>query len=463
MLDSRSDDESMDTQESIESVSESKSTTSSKPPETFLDPNEVVPSTYFYKKSSSRPTISELREKSKHSKHKKAPPVDETKKNMGTFTGVYLPVIVNLVGMTYWVRAGKLVGDCGVVYALLIIWVSAIISIILISSLSALGTNGEMDGGGIYFVISRSIGPELGRCLTIFLDVSTCLGAAAIVVGFAETIVSVYEPKYITGKAINDVRLLAFAIMFISIPLSFRWTQSLRITSFTHLMGLASFFIGCFMHKPYTVQGFIGQSVEKFKINAFEPRTVSKFFGYIYTVSPAFTSLTGCLSYAGNLKRPQKMIPNGLVYAFATSLLIWHVTIILLGLCGDKQFLQENTISPIIAFGINKWIGFATIIVFAMHRSLGNIGYEIGLITDMANDNLLPKIRWCYDYWMPLSITAIFIGIGSLDFSSNINTIFWLTMGVVFNWCVWSASRSHIPGWRPKSKLYSPWLSFFAS
>lgn len=335
-----------------------------------MDPNNIGPSTVFYRETSTRPDIRELREKAKNAKYTKAPPVDKTKKNFGTFAGVFLPVIVNLISMTYWVRAGKLVGDCGVVYSLLIIWVSAIISIIIITSLCALGTNGEMDRGGVYFVISRSIGPELGRCLNIFLDISTCLSAAAVVVGFAETIVSMYDPKYFTGSYMNDVRLLAFAFMFISIPLSTKWTYSLRITATFHTIGLLSFFIGCFARKKHSTMGFMSPNVDTFKSNAIAPEmTVQKFFNYIYTVSPGFTSLTGCFSYAGSLKRPAKMIPRGLIIAFSISLLIWHVTIIMLGLCGDRQFLQDNIISPIMSFGINKWIGFATIIVFSIHRS----------------------------------------------------------------------------------------------
>lgn len=443
--------------------SESMSTQTTTPPQTFLDPNDIGPSTVYYRETSSRPDIRDLREKVKKSNINRAPPVDREKKNMGTFLGVFLPIIVSLMSMTYWVRVGKLVGDCGVVYSLLIIWVSAIVSLILITTLSALGSNGEMDRGGIYFIMSRSIGPELGRCLTLFLDVSTCLGAAGVVVGFAETIISMYEPKYFTGTQLNDIRLIAFAVMFCSIPLYRWWTYSLRITGLTHTIGLICFFIGCFSRKPGSTSGFTGPSVLTFKSNALAPMTVSKFFSYIYTVSPGFTALTGCWSYAGNLKRPMKMIPRGLLIAFGVSILIWHVTIIMLGLCADKTFLESNVASPLMSFSINKWIGFTTIIVFGIHRSHGNLGYEIDLVTTLADDKLLPKIRWHYDYVIPLTITAIFVAIGDLDFTANINTIFFLTLSVVFNWCVWSASRAHIPGWRPKAKYWSPYLSLFGA
>lgn len=430
---------------------------------TNLDPNVLISAGLFNNNTTIRPNINEIREKTRKLIINKEPPVDDPKKSMGMFTGVFLPIFVSLISMTYWTRIGKLVGDCGIFYSILILWIAAAVSLILMTSLAALSTNGEMDGGGIYFIISRTIGPEIGRSLNLFLDISTCLSAASVVISFAETIVSMYQPNFLTGKEINDIRVIAFIIMLLSIPLSFKWTYSLRITSVTHCIGIICFILGCLIRYPESTEGFTGISLSTFKNNMLEPMNFSKFFSYIYLVTPGFTALTGCFAYAGNLKKPGKMIPCGMFYAFIASLIIWHVTILLIGSCSDKLFLQSNDISPILAFSLNKWIGFFTIMVYSIHRSLGNIGYQIGLITEMANDNVLPKIIWHYDYIIPLVLTSIFVCFGNLDFTANINTIFFLTMTVVFNYCVFLISRSHITGWRPRAKYWSPALSMFGS
>lgn len=272
-----SDYNTSDTQEGDESISDESNTSQSTsvPPETFLDPDDVGPSSVFYKSEQVRPEIYELRAKSRHLKISKGPPVDKQQKNMKTFKGVFLPVIVNLISMTYFTRAGKLVGDLGVVYSLAIIWISYVICIISITSLNAFGTNGEISGAGIYYVISRTIGPELGRSLTFFLDLSACLGTAATVVGFAESLVSMYDPKYFTGLYVNDIRLLSFAILIIATVLNNYWSWGLTITGITHAVGIICFFIGCFERVPGSTLGFLGPSEENFRINCWGKVTVS--------------------------------------------------------------------------------------------------------------------------------------------------------------------------------------------
>lgn len=41
-------------------------------------------------------------------------------------------------------------------------------------SLSAMITNGEMKGGGSYYIISRSVGPELGGAIGVVWDRLSC-------------------------------------------------------------------------------------------------------------------------------------------------------------------------------------------------------------------------------------------------------------------------------------------------
>ncbi|EAX91760.1 hypothetical protein TVAG_317490 [Trichomonas vaginalis G3] len=163
-------------------------------------------------------------------------------------------------------------------------------------------------------------------------------------------------------------------------------------------------------------------------------------------VSPGFTALTGCFAYASNLKRPQKMIPRGLWWSFGVYVLLWHVTIILIALCSERQFLIDNIVAPLVSFNVNRWICLVTFIVFGLYNSMSSVNSEVGYLVDLAADELIPPIKWHYNYWFPLAITAIFVAIGNLDFTANINTIFFLQISFVMNMCVFIASMLHIPG-----------------
>lgn len=68
-----------------------------------------------------------------------------------------------------FLRLSWVVGQAGIVQSLIIIVISAVVCIITTLSLSAICTNGEVKGGGIYYLISRSLGPEFGMLSNILI------------------------------------------------------------------------------------------------------------------------------------------------------------------------------------------------------------------------------------------------------------------------------------------------------
>ncbi len=53
-------------------------------------------------------------------------------------------------------------GQAGIGLASLVILLSTVVTVITTLSMSAICTNGEVKGGGAYYLISRSLGPEFG-------------------------------------------------------------------------------------------------------------------------------------------------------------------------------------------------------------------------------------------------------------------------------------------------------------
>ena len=431
-------------------------------PHAFIDPSEQCPDTYFYRKETPRPRISDLQEKAKRSKIKEAPPVDK-KKNRGTFAGVFLPIIVNMMGTIFWNRVGKLVGNVGIVYSIVIVWCAALISFLVITSLTAMATNGELGDGGVYFIVSRTIGPEVGRCIAFFLVLAHCFSAASAMLGFAETVVAMYQPNYFTGSSINDIRVIAYCVYVVTLFLT-NFVQQLRLVTFiTDIIGMISFILGVFIRKPGSVGGFLGASTETFISNTHDSMSFAKFVDNMALVTPGFTSILGCFIFSGTIKRPEKMVPKGLILSWGIMIVIWHVTVLLLGACGDRTYLSNSLLSPLVSFGIIKWIGFTSIVVFTGHRSVHSTAVPRNIIKNLANDSLIPEIKFHYNIIVPSIITACAVAFGELDIVVKINTVFFMTLHAILNFMMFLAGVSHIPSWRPTSPIYHPYVSLVGS
>ena len=114
---------------------------------------------------------------------------------LGTFGGVFTPSILTILGLVLFLRLGYVVGTVGLGEAILIILLASAISVLTSISMAAIATNLEIKGGGVYYIISRTLGLPFGGAIGLVLFVAQAISVGFYCVGFAEGVASIVGPR----------------------------------------------------------------------------------------------------------------------------------------------------------------------------------------------------------------------------------------------------------------------------
>jgi amino acid permease len=153
----------------------------------------------------------------------------ERKETLGTFSGVFTPSILTILGIILFLRLGYVVGNAGLGRALVIIALANLISILTSFSLSAIATNMRVKGGGDYYLISRTLGVEFGGAIGIVLFLAQSVSIAFYCIGFGEAVSAMFQAQ---GKALPQI-IAALAVSFLFI---FAWLGADWATRFQYVV-----------------------------------------------------------------------------------------------------------------------------------------------------------------------------------------------------------------------------------
>ncbi|XP_030823863.1 solute carrier family 12 member 7 isoform X3 [Camarhynchus parvulus] len=123
---------------------------------------------------------------------------------MGTFIGVYLPCLQNILGVILFLRLTWIVGTAGVLESFIIVFMCCACTMLTAISMSAIATNGVVPAGGSYYMISRSLGPEFGGAVGLCFYLGTTFAGAMYILGTIEILLTYISPSAAIFK-VTDV------------------------------------------------------------------------------------------------------------------------------------------------------------------------------------------------------------------------------------------------------------------
>jgi len=309
-------------------------------------------------------------------------------KGFGT-APVFFTAISTILGAILFLRFGFAVGTLGVGGVLLIILIGHLVTIPTAFAISEIATNQRVEGGGEYFIISRSFGLNIGGTIGIALYLSQAISVAFYVIAFTE----------------------AFAPIFSWVNNSYGWDLPRQIISLP-AMGLLSILIlrkGANMGVKalYIVVAILFVSIFLFfigktgysesasvKLDGSILRNMDNFFLVFAIIFPAFTGMTAGVGLSGDLKNPGRSIPIGTVAATLSGVVIYIFIIFKLSNSASPEDLVGN---QLVMGNIALWgwifipVGLAA---STISSALGSIMVAPRTLQALGNDRTFPFTKF---------------------------------------------------------------------
>ncbi|XP_070400510.1 solute carrier family 12 member 3-like [Nothobranchius furzeri] len=136
-------------------------------------------------------------------------PKDEAPPRFGWIEGVMIRCMLNIWGVILFLRLTWITSQAGIVLTCLIILMSVVVTVVTALSISAIATNGSVASGGTYFLVSRTMGPEIGGPIGVVFSFANALASVLNIVGFAEVISQLLQEfNVVMVDPTNDVRIV---------------------------------------------------------------------------------------------------------------------------------------------------------------------------------------------------------------------------------------------------------------
>jgi len=323
-------------------------------------------------------------------------------KKFGTFAGVFTPSLLTILGVIMYLRMGWVVGNAGLAWSIGIIIFAHLISITTGLSISSIATDKKVGAGGVYYVLSRSLGLPMGGSLGITLFVATAFSIALYMVGFAEIFNQFISQNYFEfGYHLSDSGDLIKNMNPTNGSLSF--TNSLRVTGSLGLLALtilAFISTSIALKSQFVILGliiislgaiFLGDTNLSTNISMpseFEGASIAAIFAIFF---PAVTGFTAGIAMSGDLKDSKKSIPYGTMLSIAVGLIVYLVLAVFLSYFFTNKELIEN---GELLYQITAWGGifvFLGVWGATLSSALGGILGGPRILQAMSVDKITPS------------------------------------------------------------------------
>jgi len=374
--------------------------------------------------------------------------IEPKSSKLGPLIGVFTPTILTILGVIMYLRFGWVLGQVGLAKTIFIVLLANSITLITALCLSAIATNTNVGIGGAYFIISRSLGLDIGGAIGVPLFLSQALSVTLYSFGLAESLRIIWPGIPVQGAALI-ITLAVGALSFKGAKFALKTQLPIMGLIALSLIAMAS---GALFSE---VSPTVGTTVEGPSAN----------FWMIFAVFfPAVTGIMAGLGLSGDLKEPRKDIPKGTLWASCAGLGIYLLIPFLLSMGASPEQLRSDPMiwSKIAILG--PWLILPGLWGAIFSSAVGSMLGAPRTLQALAFDRLVPKFlsktggrhqEPIFGMYASLIIALGAIFLGDLNTVASVVTMFFLTVYGMVSLVAALESLSGNPSWRPKIKI--PW------
>ncbi|KAH8273657.1 hypothetical protein KR018_007290 [Drosophila ironensis] len=421
-------------------------------------------------------------------------------RTLGTFAGVFSPVALSMFSALIFIRVGYIVGNAGLYITLLQFVIAYAILLFTVASVCAISTNGAIEGGGVYFMISRTLGLEFGGSIGTLFFFANVVGSAMAIAGCTEGIMDNFGPegnfvhgdsilkntfwaRFLTSSVINTLQLivcLVGAALFAktSVIILAIVTVCLFATYFSFL------FVGATndtipvpelnnLSKTIKYLNYTGLNADTLRDNlgthyGVDYTANGKLVDFSTTFGVLFSGVTGIMAGAnmsGELKNPSKSIPWGTLSAVAFTFVSYIILSFLMS-CTTPFFTMQNNYLYLLP--VNLWPPFTAIgiLTATFSTSLSNLIGSSRVLEALSKDQVFGSLLnfVIHGTWKGNPIAAVVVSwtlvecvllIGSFNIIAQINSVLFMLSYLATNLACLGIELTGAPNFRPLFKYFT--------
>ncbi|XP_072249137.1 solute carrier family 12 member 9 [Leuresthes tenuis] len=426
-------------------------------------------------------------------------------KKLSIFFGVVIPTLLSMFSVVLFLRIGFVVGQSGLYQAIAMFLVAYFIICMTVLSICAISTNGALDAGGAYYMISRALGPEFGGSIGLMFFLANVCGSALYVLGLVEAIVDTFGVPEDATVATSPYQILpsgywwsllyatgvALLCLLVCLVGAHIYAKATFIIFLVVMFVLGTIFISFFAVRPRTIllpsissfnpasngtfsttANFTGFKLDTLLGNLWADYTLDyttrKMMTFATVFAVMFNGCTGIMAgsnMSGELKNPSYSIPRGTITAVIFTFIIYNLLSVLVACSCDRILLQRDY-----SFlrDINIWNPFVTIGVYSstLSAAMSNLIGASRILYALARDDLFGKVlspakktSHSGNPWVSVLISWFLVQLvlfsGKLNTIASIVTIFFLLVYAAVDLACLALEWASAPNFRPTFRYFT--------